>query len=299
MLRVHYYPGCTLKASAPHYEASAQAVLAALDVTLEELPNWNCCGVVQPLNHDQLVRHVAPVRVLDQVQQQGDNAVLTLCDMCYQVLAHANLHMQQEPQHGKTIRAFLGHDNLNNEPVTVLHLLSLLRDQVGLDAIRQRVQHPLSGLRILPYYGCKVLRPQALRIDAAETPTVLHDLLAALGATVITDPAQTQCCGGAHVVTRDALVSGRVATITSRARALGAHAIALTCPLCQFNLDARQAGKTADTALPVLYLTQLMGLAFGLEPQALGLEAHRIDPRPLLEQQGLIQGLIEEGVSNG
>lgn len=289
-MQIDYYPGCTIKASAGQYEASARAVLRALKVELREMERWHCCGVVHGLTSDNLLHHVAPIRVLARFEAQGGNELLTLCDMCYNTLAQANRLAQQQPARIAALREFLGGERDYAGAVQVLHLLQVLRDRVGLAAIRRRVRRPLRGLALFPYYGCKLLRPGAVGIDDPETPAVLRDLLLALDAEVIDDPAQTRCCGAHHVVNREGLVAGRVAVIVERARARGAAALVLSCPLCHFNLDTRQALSAA--ALPVLYITQVMGLAFGLEPRDLGLAGHCVDPLPLLIERRLAR--VEE-----
>jgi heterodisulfide reductase subunit B len=287
MTHVSYYPGCTIKASAQQYEASALAVLNALDIQAGEMDNWNCCGVSHSLANDNLIRQVAPARILNRLHEQGSQEVVTFCDMCYNTLARSNRLMQQEPEKGAKINAFIDDGEGHSGGVEVLHLLQMLRDRVGFKAIKKKVKRPLKGLTVFPYYGCKLLRPGEVGIDDAEDPTILRDLMHALGAKVADDPAKIQCCGSHHVVNRDEIVSNRVRHIVARAREKGAQAIVLSCPLCQFNLDTRQ--HIVDAALPVFYFTQLMGLALGLDQQLLGLGAHHIDPLPLLEGHDFVK----------
>lgn len=288
---IAYYPGCTIKASARQYESSALAVLQALGVHPHEMENWNCCGVVHSLTSDNLIRQVAPIRVLARLQQQGGDALVTFCDMCYNTLSRANLLAQRQPDKRGAINDFIGKDAGYDGHVEVLHLLQVLRDRVGFAAIKKRVRQSLKGLTIFPYYGCKLLRPREVGIDDAEAPSVLRDLMLALGTRVVDDPVQTQCCGSYHIVNRDEIVTGRVEQIVARAQLRGADAVVLSCPLCHFNLDTRQ--MELESPLPIFYFTQLMGLAFGLELEQLGLEEHRIDPLPLLRQLHVVP---EEGV---
>ncbi len=287
-MHVDYYPGCTIKASARQYETSALAVLHALDVQFREMEQWNCCGVVHSLATDNLIRHVAPIRVFTRLQEQGGTELVTLCDMCYNTLAQANLLVQQHPDKGESINTFIANDQPYDGQVDVLHLLQILRDRIGFQAIKRRVTHPLKALTVFPYYGCKLLRPREIGIDDAEAPSILRDLMQALGATVVDDPIQTQCCGSYHVVNQDAVVARRVARIVERAQLHGADVIVLSCPLCHFNLDTRQTLFHAggeEPGMPVLYYTQLIGLALGLACETLGLDAHHIDPLPLLQRQ--------------
>jgi heterodisulfide reductase subunit B len=284
-MQLSYYPGCTIKASAQQHEGAALAVLRALGVELRELAEWNCCGVVHSLGGDNLMRHMAPVRVLARAQRQGAGEVATLCDMCFNTLARANLLARRQPAQIAAISA-TGGDELDYDGAAgVVHLLQVLRDRVGMQAIRRRVRRPLAGLTVYPYYGCKLLRPAEVGIDDPETPAVLRDLMAALGATVAEGSLQTQCCGAYHSVNRAELVAGRVAATADEARGGGAEAIVLSCPLCHHNFDTLQPRSGAP--LPVFYYTQLMGVAFGLDPEELGLDAHRVDLLPLLRRHDL------------
>jgi heterodisulfide reductase subunit B len=286
-MQIAYYPGCTIKASARQHEGAALAVLGALGVELREMEEWNCCGVVHSLTSDNLIRHMAPVRVFARLREQGDNEVTTLCDMCFNTLARANLLARRQPEKIAAISATGGDELSYDGGAGVQHLLQVLRDRVGFAKIRARVRRPLRGLSVYPYYGCKLLRPAEVGIDDPETPAVLRDLMQALGATVVEGSLQTQCCGAYHVVDRDDIVAGRVAATTEQASAGGAEAIVLSCPLCHYNFDTLQPASGA--ALPVFYYTQLMGIAFGLAPDQLGLEAQQIAMLPLLQRHNLIQ----------
>ncbi len=285
MMQLAYYPGCTIRVSARQHEQAALAVLAALHVELHELQEWNCCGVVHSLASDNLIRHMAPVRVLARLQQAGADEAVTLCDMCFNTLARANQFAQRQPDQLGAMRATSGDELSYNGTAQVLHLLQILRDRVGLTAIKARVRRPLHGLTVYPYYGCKLLRPSEVGLDDPEQPTLLRDLMQALGATVAEGPLQTQCCGAYHVVDRANLVVGRVSATADQARERGAEALVLSCPLCHHNFDTLQP---QHNALPVFYYSQLMGLAFGLAPESLGLEAHQIDLLPLLRRHDLL-----------
>ena len=284
-MQIAYYPGCTIKASASQHEGAALAVLRALGVELREMEEWNCCGVVHSLTSDNLIRHMAPVRVFARLREQGANEVATLCDMCFNTLARANIHARQQPEQIVAMSVTSGGELSYDGGASVQHMLQILRDRVGFAKIRARVRRPLRGLRVYPYYGCKLLRPSEVGIDDPETPAVLRDLMQALGATVVEGSLQTQCCGAYHVVDHDEIVAERVAATTAQASVGGAEAIVLSCPLCHYNFDTLQ--PASDTALPVFYYTQLMGIAFGLEPSQLGLEEHQIALLPLLQQHNL------------
>lgn len=287
-MQIAYYPGCTIKVSAQHHERAALAVLRALNIELCELPEWNCCGVLHSLTDDNLIRHMAPIRMFARLEEQGQHEMATLCDMCFNTLAQANAWAKQRPERITAINSTSGGELDYDGRAQILHLLQLLRDRVGMAAIKARVRRPLRGLTIYPYYGCKLLRPSEVAMDDAEAPRVLHDLMLALGATVAEGPLQTQCCGSYHVVDRDQLVAERVVATTDEAREHGAEALVLSCPLCHYNFDSFQGSNGA--ALPIFYYTQLMGVAFGLDPAELGLDAHRVALLPVLLQHEFVAG---------
>jgi heterodisulfide reductase subunit B len=285
-MQIAYYPGCTIKASAPQHEQAALAVMQALGIELREMAEWNCCGVVHSLTSDNLIRHMAPLRVFARLREEQQTEVATLCDMCFNTLTRVNSLARDRPAQIAAISASSDGELRYAGDAMVLHLLQILRDRVGWAAIKARVQRPLQGLALYPYYGCKLLRPTEAGIDDPENPRILHDLLAALGAAPITGSLQKQCCGAYHVVDRDQIVAERVATLTDQARASGAAAIVLSCPLCHFNLETRQ--PAAAEPLPVIYYTQLMGLALGLAPAQLGLTEEWI--LQVLQQHDLVEG---------
>lgn len=285
---IKYYPGCTIKTSAQNYETSAMAALKWLSVELNEIEDWNCCGVVHTLTRDDLMKKVAPLRVLMHVQHEEQrNEVVTLCDMCYNTLAQANYQVKHDAEQLQTLNNFIDCEEPYDGSVEVVHLLQVLRDDIGFDRIKKKVRNPLHGIKIFPYYGCMLLRPGEVGIDNAEDPTVLGDLARALGAEVIDDPSKVECCGSHHTVSNRQLVFDRVEKIVDRAKAKGADAIMLSCPLCRFNFDTRQQEHPEiDNPLPVFYYTQLMCIAFGLDEEVLGLDDHRVDPRVLLREIG-------------
>jgi heterodisulfide reductase subunit B len=289
-MQLNFYPGCTIKTSAKNYETSARSALQHLGSELVEMDDWNCCGVVHSLTTDDLYHQIAPVRVLAHAEKEHTKDIVTLCDMCYNTLSQANVLMKDHPDQCNTLNRYMEPDDDKYDgTVTVSHLLQILRDSIGFAAIKRRVVTPLRGLRVFPYYGCMLLRPGEVSIDNPEDPTILADLMRALGAEVADDPAKIECCGSYHTASSSnrPLVFDRVGKIVQRAKAKGADAFVLSCPLCRFNLDTRQLEHPEiEEPLPVFYFTQLMCVAFGIEESALGLEDHRVDPRPLLRAIG-------------
>jgi len=267
-MELSYYPGCTVKTRARNFEESAIAVMQTLGVTLAELPRWNCCGTVYSLADDDLIHHVAGVRNLMQVRNQGHSKIVTLCAFCYNTLHRANLVMKDQSDNRFGINSFMDEEKPYNGEVSVAHLLQVLRDDIGWEKIAARVTRPVNGIKIAVYYGCTLLRPQSAAVDNPENPVVLQNVVKACGATPVDFPFATECCGSFQVVSNREFVNERAYEITNSARKNGAELMLVSCPLCEFNLRQAQ-GKLKDKypdfqAMPLLYFTQLMALAFGL-----------------------------------
>lgn len=291
-MKLLYYPGCTLKTSAKHVEKTACDIAKVFGYELVEMKDWNCCGVVSSLTDDNLMLHLAPLRNLIHVQDEGEERVLTLCDMCYNTLKQTNLRVREEPDDLETLNLFMDREQDYIGNVKVIHFLEFLRDEIGFDVLKKQVKKPLKDLNIMPYYGCMLLRPREVAIDDAEEPTILSDLLLALGATVIDNPFKIECCGSYNTVEEKELVSKRAHRITSYAIERDADAMVLSCPLCKFNIDVR--GKEAETLihgykqLPVYYFTQLIAVALGLDQRLCGFEDHAVDPTIVLKEKKVI-----------
>ena len=287
-----YYPGCTLKTRASNFEKSARAVMSVLDINLVELTRWNCCGTVYSLAEDDLIHHVAAVRNLIRVKEQGKNKVVTLCAFCYNTLKRANLVMKDSPDKRFAINTFMDEEPDYAGEVETVHLLQVLRDDVGWEKIAGRVKHLLKDLKIAGYYGCTLLRPQSVAIDNVERPTILQDLLKALGSTAVDFPFATECCGAFQIVNNRDIITERTSAILGSAVKNGAEAIAVSCPLCEYNLRQTQSStkqlQSGVPVMPTLYFTQLMALAFGLEPAVCGFEENSPETRAWLKNKGLI-----------
>ena len=287
-----YYPGCTLKTRAKNFEMSALAVMSALGINLVELPRWNCCGTVYSLAEDDLIHHVAAVRNLIRAKERGKNKLVTLCAFCYNTLKRAELVMKDSPEKSYAINNFMNEELDYTGEVETVHLLQVLRDDVGWEKVTLQVRRPLKDLKIAGYYGCTLLRPQSAAIDSVERPTVFQDLVRALGGTVVDFPFSTECCGAYQVVSKKDIVTDRVTAIHNSAFNNGAEAIILSCPLCEYNLRQTQPVMKSSInkvpVVPVLYFTQLMALAFGLKPDVCGFEGNSQVTRLWLKSKGLI-----------
>ncbi|MFX0092787.1 MAG: CoB--CoM heterodisulfide reductase iron-sulfur subunit B family protein [Candidatus Hodarchaeota archaeon] len=292
-MTILYYPGCTIKDTALNFETSAIAVAKALGIEMQEMKRWNCCGTVYSMATDDLMQQLAPIRDLVRVQEEGEDKVVVLCAMCYNTIAQANELVRLDSEKLEIINAFMDREEDYKCAVDVYHYLSLLIEHVGLDKITKSVKTPLKGLKIAPYYGCTTVRPKHVAIDDTEDPKIMGKVLEALGAEIINDPFKVECCGSYQTVNSKNAVAERTYNIVSSARGNGAEIIALTCPLCEFNIDNRQK-ETQELhpefkKMPVLYFTQLMALALGLDEKTYGFEQHYVDPRPLLKEKGLLK----------
>lgn len=281
-MKLAYYPGCTLASKAKAFDQTARWVAQKLGVELVELPQWQCCGGLVPQVTDTVMGLLAPIRILADTQAISDQ-LMTLCSFCYNTLKRANLVFQQDLERRQKVVDFLEQQYDGN--VKVVHMLELLRDEIGFDAVRSKVVRPLTGIRVAPYYGCLLLRPpKEIGLDDPEDPTVMEQLLEALGCEVVDFPRKVECCGSFMIVSRPELAAQCSTTILRSASSLGAQLLVTSCPLCQFNLDWQQMrmleANGEISPVPVLYFTQLMALAMGAEPYLLGFEQHLVDPRP-------------------
>lgn len=292
-MKLTYYPGCTLKNHAKNFEDSALCSLKNLGVDVEELHRWNCCGTVFSLSTDDLIHHLAPIRNLIRVKEAKSNQVMTLCAICYNTLKRANQRMKENPEDLETINDLMYEEEVKyHGDVTVFHLLEFLKNEVTFNKIAEQVKKPLKNLKVASYYGCYLVRPKNVGFDDPENPTIMDDLISALGAIPIDFPYKTECCGAYQTVDKPDIIAQRTYQIVTSARKQGAELIAVSCPLCAYNLDQRQKNtleKYPDFInIPILYFSQFLALALECPEEALRLDLHYIDPKPLLREKGLI-----------
>jgi heterodisulfide reductase subunit B len=298
-MRYAYYPGCSLHSTAKDYDISARAVCRALGIELLEIPDWICCGASSGHSTSEFLSLALPVRDLLNARDMGlDTAVC--CAACYSRLRIANVKMSarggKTKQWDELVSAV---DEVVGSPyrgeVGVKHLLEIVTSEYGLDALRDKVQIKLEGLKAAAYYGCLLVRPpEAVAFDDPDNPRSMDALLEALGATAVDWPYKTECCGASLSLTRTDIVLKLCRDIYQMAADSGAECLVVACPLCQANLDMRQAQvnkrykadieHSADFDLPVLYFTQLIGLALGLEADELGLGMGMVSSAKLLNR---------------
>lgn len=261
MKSIFYFPGCALKDQAQEYERAALLALGKLGYEAKELPRWNCCGTVYSLAQDDLMRNVGPVRNLIRVQEAGGSELLTLCAMCYNTLRRS-AQFVEDPENLGRINAFMDEEEDYRGGVRVLHLVQLLAEEIGAEALSREVVRPLAGLRLGAYYGCTLLRPKGVGVDDPDRPEIMEGLIAALGAEPVFFPERTECCGAYLTVTRPDVVRERVGEILLSAAMGGAHLLLTACPLCKFNLEERR--PLGAPKIPVFYVGEALAWALGV-----------------------------------
>jgi heterodisulfide reductase subunit B len=280
-----YFPGCSLEKMAASYHVSAVETARRLDVELSEIEDWNCCGATAYFHVDELLAYTLCARNLAIAERQGTDLVAP-CSGCFKNMYFTNAHLKHDHDLAEHINEAMKEDGLEfHGTVQVRHLMDVFVKDVGLAEIKKRVTRPLGGLRVAPYYGCQIVRPQKDGEDV-EQPRFFEDLLSAIGAVPVEYPLKLRCCGGSLVVTNRKAALTMMQQLLQNAADCGADIIATTCPLCQINLECyqRHVNRMFGTAfaLPTVYFTQLMGLALGASPSQLGLGTEVISPIPVL-----------------
>ncbi|MBP7865590.1 MAG: CoB--CoM heterodisulfide reductase iron-sulfur subunit B family protein [Acidobacteria bacterium] len=288
-MKYAYFPGCSLEAASLEYLVSSKAVVRELGGELVEIPDWNCCGSMPSEAVDYLMALALPARNLALVEAMGVDTVVASCSACYLSLARVNRHRQRDAGAKAKLDEILGAAGLSYAgTVKVRHLLDVLANDFGPDAVKARVKRPFRGLKVAPYYGCQTVRPH-LEYDSADFPTSMDRIIEALGGEVVPYNFKTRCCGGTMAYTARDAGLGLVVELFSGLGPEPVDCFATVCQLCQMNLDTSQ-GKVSRTLgrpvkIPVMLLTQLMGLAFDLPDAETLLKKNIVSPRPILEKR--------------
>ncbi|MCO6449487.1 MAG: CoB--CoM heterodisulfide reductase iron-sulfur subunit B family protein [Caldilineales bacterium] len=287
-MKYGYYPGCSLERNASAYQDSALAVAEKLDVDLVETPDWNCCGATEYIAIDLIPAYALISRNLALAQQlslhgngggtpQKPNQLVAPCSACFLNLSKADKYLDSDAPLAEKTNMALAAGGLKYDPgsVHVRHLLDIFTNDVGMENIAAQVTKPLYNLRVAPYYGCLIVRPAfSGSYDDPEYPTSLDHLMEALGATVVDYPVKAHCCGGHMTQISEPVALDLINRLLKNAADYEADVIITLCPMCQLNLDGYQdaVNKYFGTKykIPILYFTQLMGLALGIPPRQLG-----------------------------
>ena len=285
-----YYPGCSLHSTGPEYDASFKAVCECLEIELKEINDWICCGASSAPSISNLIAAALPIKNLALAAKAGINELAVPCAKCFSRLKKAQYETNQNQKLHDAVAKVIEAPIQNN--VKVVHPLEII-NKINHGTVARLVTKDVSGLRVVCYYGCLLTRPpKAMAFDEHEYPMTMDRVLENVGATVLDWSYKTDCCGSAFALLGETDV---VLTLTHKilenAMAVGADAIAVACPLCHANLDTRQKEtqikyQTAS-GIPILYFTQILGLAFGVDPQRLGLSKHFVSTQPVLDALSL------------
>jgi heterodisulfide reductase subunit B len=284
-----YFPGCSCSSEggARAYDWSIRAISKVLDINLEELPDWNCCGSTPSGSVDELGAFCLAARDLSLAEKLGRDMV-TPCSACYVIFNRTNTYLKDYPSlKDKVDKALAAGDLKYNNTQKVRHTLDILTTDIGYDAIKAKVKKSLVGLKVAPYYGCQIVRP-GFGFDHPETPSSLDKLVAALGGEPTPFPLKTRCCGGSLIISEETIALDLTRKLLESAASNGAECLVTVCPLCQTNLDAYQSRvnrkfKTSYN-LPVFFFTQLMGIAFELDSDTLGINKSIVSMQRLIDR---------------
>jgi heterodisulfide reductase subunit B2 len=306
-----YYPGCSLHASGREYDISTRALFKALRLGLQEVPDWFCCGATPAHNVDELLSLSLCAKNLSLAEEvEGDIAVA--CAACFSRLKTAQHKLKADPVKLQQVEAAIDGPAPLDKPVK--HILEILAKDFGLAKLEESVKKPLMGLKVACYYGCLLTRPADVPdLDDAEDPSIMEDILTAVGAEPVKWSHRMECCGANFTLSRPGVVLKLSNAILESARLAGADCVMVACPLCHGNLDIRQQGikdkygaqegglfgnifgsevqmegDSDQRSMPIFYVTQLAALAMGVPSDKLGFESVITDPKPLLKGKGLI-----------
>ena len=284
-MKIGYYPGCSLHATAREFDKSLRAICGPLGIDLAEIDDWSCCGSTSAHATNHLLALTLSARNLALAEEQGLGTVVAPCAMCYSRLATAHHEIAEDAALASKVNGIIERGAFRNT-VKVQSIAEVLRDLEG--KIKEKTVQPLKGLKIACYYGCLLVRPPAVTgFDDVEMPISMETAVKACGAEPVDWSMKLDCCGGGFSMSRTASVLRLGRAIIDDARAAGAHAIAVACPMCHSNLDFRQAAMAKGDGvaeLPILFITQLVGLGLGLSPDALDLKRHFVDTAPVMSQ---------------
>jgi heterodisulfide reductase subunit B len=273
-LKYTYYPGCSLHATGVAYDKSMRAVFDKLGAELVELEDWNCCGATSYTSVKKTVAYAISARNLALAQKAGDDVVAP-CSACYYVLNRTRESMEEQPELRRNVIESLAEADLEiGLTPPVRHPLEVLLTDVGIDRILDAQTHSIAGFRPACYYGCQIVRPYPAIDEDPELPVAMEKLFSALGAEPVDYPPKVRCCGGMMVATFPEVAQELSDELTGWARESGANCIVTVCPLCQANLDLMNVNgrRRSPGPLPVIYFTQLIGLALGCSPKEVGLQ---------------------------
>jgi heterodisulfide reductase subunit B len=286
-MKIGYFPGCSLHATAREYEESLRAITSPLGLELCEIEDWACCGASSAHAVNHLLSLALPARTLALAEEQGFERVLAPCAACYSRLARTRHELLQDKKLTAQVVDILRRPL--SLRVQIISIAEFFREMIPV--LKEKLTTPLPSTKVACYYGCLLVRPREVAtFDDAEAPSSMEAVIAALGAQPVSWNRRVDCCGAGFSLSRTGAVLRLGTRILEDAKAAGADVIAVGCPMCHSNLDFRQKAMSQKRShpfdLPILFLPQLIGLSLGLEPQTLGLKRHFITTAPFLERLG-------------
>jgi len=298
-MKYAWYPGCSAAASSAAYDVTSRLIAKALELEFEEINDWNCCGATEYFSIDHLPAYALVARNLALIDAEQTPEVIAPCSACFVNLKKVDKNMAKFKQLNADVNQALAVGNLSYKPgsVTARHLLDIVCNDIGYEAVEAKMTKPLTGLTLIPYYGCYIGRPEH-SFDDVENPQTMDRLLKSLGAIVPDFALKSSCCGGhmPHISTEVALsILNKLLSLAAR---LNADAIVVPCPMCQLNLDVYQGyvNNKYDTQykIPIVYFTQMMGMAFGMDPDTLEFSEGVVSAKPMLEKWRTAEPPVKE-----
>ena len=284
-MRYAYYPGCSAESTARDQYISVLQVAKALNIELVEPKGWTCCGSTPAHHTDKILSLALPAANLLMTQKMGLDMVV-FCAACYNRMKVANHEIQSNPEIRKEVAKSLGEDY--DGTTRVIHFVELLLKEIGVEKLIKQFTHTLDGLKVAGYYGCLLVRPKDVtNFDDPENPTIIDQLVRSMGGESIDWPHKVACCGGGFAISRTDIVVELSGSVLSMAESSGAQCIAVACPMCQINLDMRQSNinkiKNTSFDMPIVYISQLIGLCLGISARKLGMNKCIVSPKPVIE----------------
>ena len=299
MNKITYFPGCSAHGTSEEFDHTLKLVMKTLEVQMEEIPDWNCCGATSAHVMTENLALALPMRNLVLAEKLENKTMGIACASCYSRMKVTKKHLDENPELTKKINSTIIEEGEYHGSIDVKSMLQYCFEEIGLETIKSKVKKSLAGLKVACYYGCLLTRPKDVtQFDSPEYPMSMDLLMEALGAKAVEFDFKTECCGASFSISNTEVVESLSGKILEVAKESGAHMIVVACPLCQSNLDMRQPDIEKHTktkiGLPVMYFTQLMALAFGFPEKELKLPKHIIPVEEALKNIGKIEPTPEK-----
>ncbi|MCX6244442.1 MAG: CoB--CoM heterodisulfide reductase iron-sulfur subunit B family protein [Bacteroidetes bacterium] len=299
MNKLTYFPGCSAHGTSEEFDHTLKLVMKTLDVQMEEIPDWNCCGATSAHVMTENLALALPMRNLVLAEKLENKTMGIACASCYSRMKVTKKHLDEHPDLAHKINTTIIDEGEYKGDIDVKSMLQYCFEEIGPEVIKSKVTKPLTGLKVACYYGCLLTRPKDVtHFDSPEYPMSMDILMEALGAKAMEFDFKTECCGASFSISNTDVVESLSGKILEVAKESGAHMIVVACPLCQSNLDMRQPDIERHTgqkfALPVMYFTQLMALAFGFPEKELKLPKHIVPVQEALSHIGEIEPTPEK-----